>query len=64
MAVQSQSVVCFKCSRSGTLTCAKCQRHTCNLHFCDVCRNCTNDCTCWLRPGSVYHPPPDEAPPR
>lgn len=45
-------------------TCKKCQAPVCNIHWCDVCRNCSHDCVCWVRPHAVYHPPVNEPPAR
>lgn len=58
---------CYICKRytyTGVLQCRKCEKVACNLHFCDVCRHCVKHCTCWQRPNTVYHPPPDEPPAR
>lgn len=45
-------------------TCGKCKAQVCNIHWCDVCRLCSKDCLCWVKPHSVYHPPPNEPPAR
>lgn len=46
------------------VTCTKCSAAVCNIHWCDVCRNCSHHCVCWKVPHSVYHPPANEPPAR
>jgi hypothetical protein len=65
MSATTQATKCKICGIFGSrLPCSECGALVCNIHFCDVCRHCTHHCKCWLNPRTVYHPPPNEPPPR